>query len=136
MPFWRCYYHIVWATKGREPLITPTLEQILFEAVKHKADELGSMVLIANAVSDHVHVAVSIPPTLKIADWMKHIKGASSREINESQSNASARFRWQGGYGVITVGPQALELVQDYIARQKEHHAEGTLYPSLEHIEE
>jgi putative transposase len=136
MPFWRCYYHIVWATKGREPLITPALEHILFASVKHKAEDLGTRVLAINAVSDHVHVAVSIPPTLNVADWMKHIKGVSSHDINESQPDASDRFRWQGGYGVISVGPQGLELVQDYIVRQKEHHAQGTLYPSLELIED
>ncbi len=136
MPYWRCYYHIVWATKGREPLITPALERVLFEAVKQKAEALGSSVLAINSVSDHVHVAVSMPPTLTIADWMKHVKGASSHDINESQPQNAARFRWQGGYGVVTVGPQALELVQSYIARQKEHHANGTLYPSLEYVAE
>ncbi len=136
MPFWRCYYHIVWATKGREPLITPPVENIVFAAVKQKAEALGTAVLAINSVSDHVHVAVSMPPTLNIADWMKQIKGASSHGINESQPEAIARFRWQGGYGVVTVGPQGLKLVQDYIAHQKEHHAQGTLYQSLEYTGE
>ena len=136
MPFLRCYYHIVWATKGREPLITHAVENILFEAVKQKAEALGTAVLAINAISDHIHVAVSMPPTLNIADWMKHVKGASSHDINESQPEALARFRWQGGYGVVTVGPQGLNLVQDYIMHQKEHHAEGTLFKSLEYTGE
>jgi putative transposase len=133
MPFWCCYYHIVWATKGREPLISPTVEYILFDAVRQKSEALGSTILAMNSVTDHVHVAVSMPPTLNIADWMKHVKGASSHNINESQLHDLARFRWQGGYGVITVGPQGLKLVQDYITRQKEHHAQGTIYQSLEY---
>jgi hypothetical protein len=29
MPFWRLYYHIVWATKNREPLIGQSWEQSL-----------------------------------------------------------------------------------------------------------
>jgi putative transposase len=77
-----------------------------------------------------------MPPTLNITDWMKHVKGVSSHDINQSQPAASDRFRWQGGYGVITVGPQGLQLVQDYITRQKEHHAQGDLYPSLEYTGE
>jgi REP element-mobilizing transposase RayT len=28
MPYWRMFYHIVWTTKHRAPLITPDLEGI------------------------------------------------------------------------------------------------------------
>lgn len=32
MPYWRLYYHFVWATKKRLPLITPEVEGTLFVA--------------------------------------------------------------------------------------------------------
>lgn len=133
MPFWKCYYHIIWATKEREPLITAEVEPVLFDAIRQKGHELGCDVLAINGISDHVHAAVSIPPTLTIADWMKHIKGASSRVINESQMETTARFRWQRGYGVLTVGERHLPMVLEYITKQKEHHSKGTLYAALEH---
>jgi len=31
-------------------------------------------------------------------------------------------FSWQRGYGAFTVSQSNIEKVQDYIARQKEHH--------------
>jgi len=31
-------------------------------------------------------------------------------------------FSWQRGYGAFTVSQSNVEKVQDYIARQKEHH--------------
>lgn len=133
MPFWKCYYHIVWATKEREPVITAQIEPILFDSIRYKAQELGCAVLAINGISDHVHAAVSIPPTLTIADWIKHIKGVSSRAINEGQTETAARFRWQRGYGVLTVGERHLPMVLEYIVHQKEHHSKGTLYAALEH---
>ena len=136
MPFWRCYYHIVWATKGRESAITSTVEKVVFRAVELKSREIGSWVLAINAMVDHVHVAVSIPPTLSIADWTKHVKGVSSREVNESLADTQTQFRWQRGYGALTVGERGLALVVDYVQRQKEHHANGTVYVALEDIGE
>ncbi len=136
MPFWRCYYHIVWATKGRESAITSTVEKVVFRAVESKSREIGSSVLAINAMVDHVHFAVSIPPTLSIADWTKHVKGVSSREVNESLADTQTQFRWQRGYGALTVGERGLALVVDYVQRQKEHHANGTVYVALEDIGE
>jgi REP-associated tyrosine transposase len=133
--YWRCYYHIVWATKGREPLITAGVEKVLFRAIEMKAQAMSSSILAINAALDHIHVLTSIPPTLAAADWVKHIKGTSSHEVNDAQPN-NDRFRWQGSYSVLTVGERNLPIVMDYIARQKEHHANGTLYKALEYTGE
>lgn len=84
---------------------------------------MGCQVLAVNAVPDHIHVAVTIPPSIAIAQWMKRVKGASSYEINGLFPNTEARFRWQRGYGVLTFGAVKLQMVVDYIAHQKEHHA-------------
>ena len=40
MAFWRLYYHLVWATKNREPLIKPEIEKRLYAYLVHKAAEL------------------------------------------------------------------------------------------------
>ena len=135
MPFWRCYYHIVWATKGREASITAGVEKVLFRSVEAKAEALGSAILAINAALDHILVLASIPPTLAAAYWMKHIKGTSSHEVNDAQPNKD-RFRWQNSYSILTVGERNLQIVVDYIARQKEHHANGTLYKALEYTGE
>ena len=36
MPYWRMFYHVVWATKRRLPLITAEVEAVLFPAVIHQ----------------------------------------------------------------------------------------------------
>jgi len=41
MPFYRLYYHLVWPTKNREPLIDPAIEKRLFAYLVNKGSELG-----------------------------------------------------------------------------------------------
>jgi Transposase IS200 like len=50
MSFWRTYYHIVWATKNREALITPQNEPRLYGYIVNKAAELGVYVYTEPAI--------------------------------------------------------------------------------------
>jgi putative transposase len=135
VPFWKCFYHIVWATKHRQPTITGMYEPILFAEIKHKAKEQGCEVLGINAAGDHVHLALSIPPALAAANLTGHLKGASSRAINQAFENAD-RFHWQESYGILTFSESRLPMVLSYIEHQKEHHQNGTLQLHLEKIDE
>lgn len=110
MPFWRCYYHVVWATKNRAALITPEKESLIFAVIRAKSVELKGEVLAVNGVQDHVHVAVAIPPGLAVADWVRQVKGASSYEVNTRFPNTTPRFAWQSGYSVLTFGAKNLPL--------------------------
>src|SRR5690349_11285144 len=118
MPFWKCYYHVIWATKNREALITPTVETVLFETIRSKSEELRSPVLAINGTADHVHVAVCIRPALAVGDWVGQIKGASSRAINLAFDTLEAKFRWQEDYGVLTFGEKNSSFVVSYIKKQ------------------
>jgi len=45
-------------------------------------------------------------------------------------------FKWEGGYGVITVSPSHVRRIVAYIENQKRHHADGMLWASLEEARE
>jgi REP element-mobilizing transposase RayT len=135
MPFWKCYYHIIWATKNRETVITPAIETILFPAIQSKSDELRSPILAINGVADHVHVAVCIRPSLAVGDWVGQIKGASSHAVNLAFTDLEPKFRWQTDYGVVTFGVKNAPFVVSYIENQKAHHRSGSLQAYLEQIE-
>ena len=135
MPFWKCYYHVVWATKHRQAVISLAIEPVLFVTVEEKSVELGCSLLAINAVADHVHVAVCIPPALSVAKWVGGVKGASSRVINTS-FDADARFQWQEGYSVLSFGEKRLAQVKQYIASQKERHQVNDLNDYLERIDD
>ena len=136
MSFWRCYYHVVWATKERLPLITPEIEHVIIQAATEKSQALTCPIQAMNGAADHMHAAVCIPPHIAVADWVRNIKGISAHTINDLFPDLEIRFQWQRGYGVLTFGAKLLPTVSDYIARQKEHHQQNTIDPYLERTDE
>jgi putative transposase len=124
MPFWRLYYHLVWSTKGREPLISLALESRLFPYIANKAQSLGCIVDAINGCEEHIHLVLSIPPKLSISNAVKNLKGASSHEFSE--------LTWQRGYGVFSFGERQRHFAIEYVKNQKEHHAQQTTNPWLE----
>ena len=134
MPFWRTYYHLVWATKKRAPLIRPELEPQLYEYLRRKARGMGVRVYAINGWTDHVHVIVSIPPRLAVAAVVKRLKGASSHYLNRREG-AEELFRWQRGYGALTLGERQLPRAIAYVAGQKEHHRGETANGWLERVD-
>jgi putative transposase len=128
---WRLYYHIVWATKERLPLILPEMELFTFEQLKTKSDKLGGYAYAINGMPDHVHVVASVPPNISIAKYVGEMKGSSSRLIS-LEFNTS--FEWQHGYGVFSVSKNNLDKAVEYVTTQKEHHRSGTTIWSLERV--
>ena len=63
--------HIVFSTKGREPVIPPDLIPRLREYMAGILGELGCPLLNANGVPDHVHLLASLGRTISIADLVK-----------------------------------------------------------------
>jgi len=135
MPFWVGYYHIIWATKYRQPIITSACEPIIHQAINRKVAQLKCHIYTMNGVADHIHIAMSIPPSLTVAYVISQLKGASSYEINHTFPNQDA-FHWQGSYGGLTFGEKALPFVLDYIHHQKIHHRDGTSIAYLENTAE
>jgi len=81
----------------------------------------------------HVHIAVTVPPTLLISVWIGKLKGASSHHVNHKLANRRL-LDWQTGYGVVSFGTKDLEWVVNYIRKQKEHHQRRTAVGRLERI--
>jgi putative transposase len=121
MTFWRLHYHLIWATFKREPSLIADREKMFYGVLYNKAQELGLIVHAAGNVEDHVHVVASIPPKLAVAECVRQIKGASAYAINRMPGRGGD-FKWQGGYGALTVDERSLPIVMAYANNQKEHH--------------
>lgn len=126
MPFWRSYGHFVWATKNREAHIAASFEQRLFEQVVNKAAENGCYVYAINGMPDHIHVVLTFPPKLSVADVAKVLKGSSAHFVNHIIRPPEYHFAWQRGYGYLSLGHRQVADAIAYVERQKEHHAHGT----------
>jgi len=134
MALWRLYYHLVWATKQRQPLINHHIEAELYDYIIGKANSLNCIVHSSGGIEDHIHLVVSIPPTLSIADFVKNIKGSSAHYLNNVLSTSPNKFAWQEGYGVFSLGQKQLDIAVAYAKNQKAHHSQGNMNPYLEQM--
>ncbi len=132
--YWELYYHIVWRTKDSAAMLTPKVEPLTYKYLTHRAlQTTEALVHAIGGIEDHIHMAVSLPPTVEIAKWVGDIKGECSHEINHGPCGAGA-LAWQTGYGVVSFGKRDLPWVVEYIKRQREHHAAGRIEDRLERI--
>ncbi len=131
MAFWRLYYHLVWATKNRQPLIDNQREARLYPYIVSKADSVNCIIHALNGTPDHIHLIVSIPPKIAVAEFVKRIKGSSSHYLNQTFP-APPQFAWQEGYGVFSLGSKQLDTGIAYVGNQKIHHQQSTTISMLE----
>ena len=114
------YYHLIFATKHREPLINSAWRPDLHRYLGGTANGLGAQSLSVGGTDDHVHQLVRLNATHRLADFVRELKKASS--IWARRNPTAPHLAWQEGYAAFTVSVSALSTVQDYIAQQEKHH--------------
>lgn len=90
--------HCVFSTKERRKTLTPEIRSRLAPYLAGIAHANGFKILAGRAVEDHVHVLLSLPPSIALAKAMQLTKGGSSKWIHDTFPDARA-FGWQDGYG-------------------------------------
>jgi REP element-mobilizing transposase RayT len=135
MTYWKLYYHFIWGTKNRLPLIDSSLESELYRVIAAKAKDMGGFIHAIGGIEDHVHLAVSIPPKTAPAKFIGDVKGNSSHYVNHV-IKPDFEFYWQDEYGVLSFGEKNLSSVVRYIHNQKQHHANQTLISAMERMDE
>jgi putative transposase len=129
--------HIVWHTKNSSPILTPTLEPVAHRVLRQRIVATpGAFVHEIGGTETHVHLAVSIVPTITISDWIGQLKGGSTHDVNEHSGRQYKPLQWQSGYGVVSFGTGDLQWVRSYVRNQREHHQAGTIFDRLERITE
>ena len=115
------YYHIVFVTRKREPLITLEIAGFLAEFLKDKCQELEVHLLAQEILCDHVHLIVSLRPVHYIPELLNYLKGTASHEANHHHEFANVLY-WMRGYRIDTVSPSALRRAIQYVRDQHQHH--------------
>jgi REP element-mobilizing transposase RayT len=122
------YYHVVWGTKKREPLIDQTIAEFLQAFLANKCDELGVCLLAQNILCDHVHLIISLRPTHYIPEVLNYLKGTASHEANNHHKFTNALY-WARGYHINTVSKSDLASIIAYVENQYDHHPDKVPYP-------
>ena len=118
---WNCKYHIVFAPKYRRQIIYGKIKADIGVILRKLCDHKGVEIIEANACKDHIHMLVSIPPKLSVAQFMGYLKGKSSLMIFDRHANLKYKYGnrqfWCKGYYVDTVGKNTA-AIKSYIAHQ------------------
>ena len=72
---YRCEYHIVFAPKYRRKEIYGQLKKDIGTIIRKLCEEKKEEILEAEACPDHIHMLVSVPPYLSIAQFVGFLKG-------------------------------------------------------------
>ena len=71
---YRCQYHIVFAPKYRRKEIYGKLRKDIGEIIRKLCEQKGVEIIEAEACKDHIHLLVSIPPYISVAQFMGYIR--------------------------------------------------------------
>ena len=118
---WNCKYHIVFCPKYRRQEIYGKIKEDVGKILRKLCEAKGVEIIEAEACPDHIHMLVSIPPHLSVAQFMGYLKGKSSLMVFDRHANLKYKYGnrhfWCRGYYVDTVGRNEKKIAE-YVRNQ------------------
>ena len=120
---YRCEYHVVFAPKYRRKVIYGEIKADIGVILRKLCEQMKVEIIEAEACPDHIHMLVSIPPYMSVAQFMGTLKSKSALMIFDRHANLKykygSRHFWCRGYYVDTVGKNE-KIIREYIKNQLE----------------
>ena len=111
----------MFAPKHRRKEIYGQLKRDIGEMLRKLCEQKGVEVIEAEACLGHIHMLVSIPPYISIAQFVGYLKSKSTLMIFDRHANLKYKYGsrsfWCRGYYVDTVGKNE-RIIQEYIKNQ------------------
>jgi len=123
------YIHLVFRTKYGHPYIQENIESSLHSYMAGILKNMESPALKINSVPDHIHILFRLSKNYALAKVVEEVKKQSSKWMKEKGVNG---FTWQIGYGAFSVSSSKVEVLTNYLSRQKEHHKIMTFKDEVE----
>lgn len=119
---YNCRYHIVLPTKYRRKIFNDGVFEFFKKCVENTLRATPQIqILEQNHDKDHVHLLLSIPPSVSVGSVVRMIKSDSARHMREEFAFLKKLYRqggiWSDGYFVSTTGINE-EVVKQYIEHQ------------------
>ena len=119
---WKCQYHIVFIPKYRRKTMYGRVKKDMREILKTLCDYKKVEIIEGAVCVDHVHMCVSIPPKLRVSEFMGYLKGKSALMIFDRHPDMGSKYNrhfWARGYYVATVGDISEDVIRKYISEQE-----------------
>ena len=81
--------------------------------------QLGVYIVKGVLSNNHVHMFVEIPPKISVSEYMRRVKGCTSRKIQQEFPDLKKEYWgrrfWARGYFCTTSGNVTNEIIEEYI---------------------
>ena len=125
MSYVKLLYHIVIRTKASKPVLSLEHSDDLYRYIWGIIKNKNSVLYRINGMEDHIHILLSIHPTLALSDFIRDIKAESSKMLKRTVG--FERFSaWGEGYAALTYSLKDKDMIINYIINQREHHKKQT----------
>ena len=125
MSYTTSYYHIVFRTYCSKPTIPIEHERKLYAYIYRIAKNLRCQTYRIGGIPNHIHIFVSLPPSLSLAFFMQRIKTDSSKWL-KANNNFPDFCGWGREYAGFSYNLRDKDMIVNYITHQKEHHQKLT----------
>ena len=114
-------YHVIWCPKYRKQVLTGKIAEAVRGGIISICEERRWVILALEVQPDHIHLFVTIPPSLAVADAVKVLKGTTARRLfatfPELKKQLYGGHLWSPSYYVGTAGDVSAETIRHYIER-------------------
>ena len=111
----RLFFHIVWTTPVRAPMIDLEGARFLCRTIRPIATARRAMVHEIGLVATHIHLLVRSEPLADLVMMLGRMKGVTSRV---AKRDAIAPITWADGYDIETVSPGDEMKIRHYLRAQ------------------
>jgi len=120
--------HLEWCTKYRYKMFRKEEYRNLITACIRRAASLHEIkIIVLSVMPEHIHCEVQVDLSVSASKVLQLLKGISSKLFFEYHKKARLRYPrghlWSRGKFASSVGFVQLDVVQNYIRTQDEHHS-------------
>jgi putative transposase len=116
-------YHVVWVTKYRYKVLRGEIALRARDVIREICMQREITIVKGHVSADDVHLLVSCPPRLSVAQMVQYIKGKSSRKLQMEYPSLRKRYwgqhLWARGYFCASSGTITDEMIKAYIEQQR-----------------
>ena len=116
--------HIVWTTKYRYRVLQGRIAERAREIIRQSCRSMDVTIITGSVGKEHIHILISIPPSLSVSKLVQQLKGKTSRVLLNEYRDLKKRYwgqhLWSAGYFCRTVGTVTKDTIVDYIENQQD----------------
>ena len=117
-------YHLVLVTKYRRKCFTNEMLNRLEEIVRKNCQDWEIDLLEFNGEADHIHLLLEMHPNIMPSKFINNLKTVSSRLIRKEFEEELKPYYWKPvlwtrAYCLLTTGGATIDVIREYIQKQK-----------------